>query len=361
MREQLSLWQFFLLIFIFEVGSAVVIGIAGDAKNDAWIAVFIATFIGVMIMLFYMYIIQKGDNHNLFQLLEFCLGKWVGRGFIFLYIVYFFYIAARVLRDFGELMVSTIFSRTPLEFVLITMMLLIMYILYLGIEVLGRTSEIFIPYIALFIFFVMLGIQLSGELNLSNLKPILGEGLKPVWKAIFPSLLGFPFGELIAFTLLIPLVNSTKKMKTITTVAVFLSGMLLVLTTIIQIATLGENIRGRSNYPLLSAAREISLLNFIERVDILIVFIVMFGIIVKVSVFFYGGLLGIEHIFHIPYRQFLVPMGLLVGFFSTIISENFAEHILEGLEIVPYYMHLPMQFGIPFLIIPILLYKMRAR
>jgi spore germination protein KB len=360
MKEQLSLWQFFLLIFIFEVGSAVVVGIAGEAKNDAWIAIFLATIMGVVIMLTYAFIVQKGNNQNLFQILEFCLGKWVGRSLVFLYILYFFYIAARVLRDFGELMVSTIYSETPIEFIHITIMLLIIYILYLGIEVLGRTSEIFIPYIAFFVFFVTLGIQFSGELDLSQLNPILGDGFKPVMQAIFPKLLGFPFGELITFTLILPLVKA-RKIKTISAIAVFLSGMLLVLTTIIQLATLGENIRRRSNYPLLSAAREISLLNFIERVDILIVFIVLFGIIVKVSIFFYGGLLGLEQIFQIPYRQFLIPMALVITFFSIHIGENFAEHIIEGLDIVPLYMHLPMQFGIPLFIIPILLYKMRAR
>lgn len=361
LNEKLSLWQFFLLIFIFETGSSVVVGIGVEAKKDAWLAILLATFIGILIFLFYFYLIQKADNRNLFQIFEFSFGKFIGRFFSLLYIIYFFYIAARVLRDFGELMVSTIFVKTPIEFLSLTMMLLIAYILYLGIEVLGRSSEIFIPYIVIFILFVGLGVFLSEELDFANLLPILGDGGKPILKAIFPNLIGFPFGELIAFTVLIPKVAKVKKVKTVGVLSVFLSGLLLVYSTIIQIGTLGDNIRSRSNFPLLSAAREVSLLNFIERVDLLIVFIVMFGILVKVSVFFYGGLIGLEQLFNKPYRQFVLPMSLLIAFFSVVISKHFAEHIEEGLRIVPFYMHMPLQILIPTMLFLFLLIKTKRK
>jgi spore germination protein KB len=357
LHEKLSVWQFFLLIFIFETGSSVVVGVGGEAKKDAWLAILLATFIGIFILLFYFYLIQKAEGRNLFQIFEFGFGKFIGKFVSILYIVYFFYIAARVLRDFGELMVASIFEKTPIEFLSLTMMLLIAYILSLGIEVLGRSSEIFIPYIVLFILFVGLGVFLSEELDFANLLPVLEDGGKPILDAIFPNLIGFPFGELVAFTVIIPKVANVKKVKITGALAVFFSGLLLVYSTIIQIGTLGENIRGRSNFPLLSAAREVSLLNFIERVDLLIVFIVMFGIIVKVSVFFYGGLIGLEQMFKRPYRQFVWPMSLLLAFFSIVISKHFAEHIVEGIKIVPLYMHMPLQIMIPAMLFFILLIK----
>jgi spore germination protein KB len=356
MKEKISLWQLFILLFIFEGGSALVVGIGAEAKNDAWIAVLMATFIGIFIVLLYLFLIQKGENQNFFQLLEKCFGKWLGKMLIFIYILYFFYIGARVLRDFGELMVTTIFEQTPIEFISLSMMLLIAYILYLGVEVLARVSEIFIPYMALFIFFIAFGLQFSDEIEFTNLLPILGDGIGPVIKAVFPTLVTFPFGELIAFTLIFPLVSSNKiKMGTI--VAVCISGIMLSFTAILQITTLGENIRSRSTYPMLSAAREISLLNFIERVDLLIVFIMMFGIIVKVAVWFYGGLLGLELIFKRPNRQFVLPMALLIAYFSIVISPNFTEHMVEGLKVVPLYFHIPFQLVIPLILMLFLLFR----
>jgi spore germination protein KB len=87
----------------------------------------------------------------------------------------------------------------------------------------------------------------------------------------------------------------------------------------------------------------------------------MFGIIVKVSVFFYGGLIGLEQLFKRPYRQFVWPMSLLIAFFSIVISKHFAEHIAEGIKIVPLYMHMPLQIGIPTMLFLILSIKVKRK
>ncbi|RSK25948.1 spore gernimation protein KC [Bacillus sp. HMF5848] len=356
LTEKLSLWQTIVLIYIFEAGSAIVIGVGGDAKQDAWIAIFIATLIGVGIILFFSYLLSKLPGKNLFEIFEICFGKWIGKAITILYIVYFFYIAARVIRDFGELTVSAILTHTPIEFLIIVMMIVIIYIVYLGIEVLGRTAEVFIPYLLFFVLFISVSIVFTGEFSFDRIKPILPEGVGPIIKAIFPQLITFPFGELIVFMLLLPYVTKQKEARWASAIGVAIGGFVLVLSTFTEIATLGPVIRERSNFPLLSAAREISLLNFIERVDLVIVFIVMFAIVVKVSIFFYGGLKGLEVVFNKPYRVFALPMGMIVAYFSIVISASYTEHIEEGLKFVPFYLHLPMQFGIPLLLLPFVIW-----
>lgn len=357
--ESLSILQFAILIFIFITGSAVVVGIGGEARQDAWIAIGIATFIGIFLFRYYLFLMEKSNETNLFTLFELCFGKWIGRALTIVYIFYFFYISARVLRDFGELMVTTIYRTTPIEIVVFLLMVVVAFILGHGIEVLARSSEIFIPYILFFLLFIGTGVWISDELKFLNLEPIMGDGIKPVIKAVFPELVGFPFGELLVFTMLFSSLTFNKKTNRILMLTVGVTGMTLMYTTIIQIGTLGASIRDRASFPLLTAAREISLLNFIERVDLVIVFTVMFGIIVKVSIFFYGGLKGLEHILHIPYRKFVWPLSLQIAFFSIIISGNYAEHLQEGLEVIPLYFHMPLQIGIPIVIFPILLWKQK--
>ncbi|WP_066052546.1 GerAB/ArcD/ProY family transporter [Robertmurraya korlensis] len=355
--EKLSLWQLFILIFIFEIGSAAVVSTGNDAKQDAWIALGVAMIFGLGIGLFFHFLLSRAPGKNLFEIFQLCLGKWMGGALIIMYILYFIYIASRVLRDFCELITSFIFEQTPVEFVAITMVVVIIYMLYLGIEVMGRTSEIFIPYFFSFIIIIGIAVFISGEMEFTNLLPILGEGIKPVVKAVFPQLLTFPFGELIAFTLIIPYTSEFKKSKKIILLAVFASGLILIYNAILQIATLGVQMRARSNFPLLSSAREISLLEFIERVDLIVVFIVMYGIIIKVGVFFYGALKGLELLSKRPYRMHVVPLGAIITFLSVKISDNFAEHIEEGLIVVPMFLHIPFQFILPLLILPILLWK----
>jgi spore germination protein KB len=360
LTEKISLWQLFILIFIFEMGSAIIVGIGNDAKQDAWIAVGAATLLGAGLVLFYYLLASRVEGKNFFELLELTLGKWLGKFITFLYVIYFFYIAARVLRDFGELLVSSILPTTPIEVTVIIMMLIITYVLYLGLEVLARTSEIFLPYVILFLLGIGFAIFISGEMEFENLFPVLPEGFGPIIKAIFPTLLTFPFGELIVFTLIIPYVSNAKYVGRVCVVSVLAAGGLLVYSSIVQITTLGYTMKNRSNFPLLSAAGEISLLDFIERVDLLIVFIMMFGVIIKVGVFTYGGLKGLELIFIRPYRYFIFPMAMLIAYISVSMSDNFAEHLEEGLMFVPYYLHLPFQLGIPTLLFPILMWKTKG-
>jgi spore germination protein KB len=361
LTEKLSLWQLAIIIFTFELGSAVVVGIGNEAKQDVWIAVAIATVAGVGLTAFYVFLLKKLPGKNLFEILIFCLGKWVGKFIGILYVLYFFYIASRILRDFCELMTSTIFENTPIEIIAITMIFVIVYMLYLGLEVMGRTSEIFIPYMFSFILLIGISIFLSGELEFRNLQPILGEGFRPVLKAVFPGLITFPFGEMIAFTVIIPYVSKFKQIGKVSILAISVSGLIIIYNSIVQIATLGPDLKERASFPLLSAAREISLLAFIERVDLVVVFIVMFGIIVKVSVFFYGGLKGLEVIMNKSYRTMVFSMGMIIAYFTIQISDDFLEHIQEGIIIVPKYMHLPFQIIIPLLIAPILIWKAKKQ
>lgn len=360
-NEKISLWQLFLIIVIFELGSAILVGIGNDAKQDAWIAVLLGSLLGVVIISFYYAILSKVPGQNLFGILEYSLGKWIGKILAFAYVLYFFYIAARVLRDFNELIVTTILYHTPMEIISITFMLTVAYMIDKGLEVTGRSAEIFAPYLTLFIGLTAILILLSGELSLDNMRPILGEGFRPVINAVFPGILTFPFGELIVFMVILPSVNRFDKAKGISVVAVLFSGIVLAFETLVEILTLGADGKGRVNFPLLNAAKEISLLNFIERIDILIVFVVMFAILVKVGLFFYGGLKGLEYIFHIPYRTFIFPMAMLIILLATIVSRTFAEHIEEGLRVVPMYLHLPFQFGIPLFLIPFLLWKLKNK
>lgn len=359
--EKLSLWQLAVLIFTFEIGSVAVVGVGNESKQDAWIAVAISTGLGIGLISFYIFLLKKLPGKNLFEIFTFCFGKWLGKLICFLYILYFFYIASRVLRDFCELMTTVIFEKTPIEVVSFTMMMIISYMLYLGLEVFGRMGEVFIPYVFSFIILIGLAILFSGEMEFKNLQPVLAEGFGPIFKHIFPRMLTFPFGELVTFMVIIPYVTHFQKAGKVSLFAVLISGFIIMYQRLIAIVTLGPELLDRTVFPLLSAAREISLLQFIERVDLIIVFVVMFGIITKVGVFFYAGLKGLEHIVNLPYRYMVFPLAAIISYCSIQITANYAEHIEEGLRFIPHYMHVPFQLLFPMMITPILIWKVKKQ
>ncbi|MCU6794985.1 spore germination protein [Paenibacillus sp. WQ 127069] len=348
--EKISLSQLFVLIFSFHLGTTIVVSVANQAKQDAWIAILLASFIGIGLIQFYSFILMKMPNKNLFEILEACFGRKIAILVSLGYIEYFIYNASRNLRDFCELIKIVIFPNTPMEFISLTFMLVIAYILYMGIEVLGRSMEIFFPYTVFFLILIMFLLYIGGNIHLENLQPILAEGFKPILKAIFPVLLTFPNGELIVLTIIGAYVTQCKHIKKISIISVTLAGLLLTGFTMIKISVLGFEINERSTFPLLNAAREISVANFIERLDAVVVFVMMMGIYVKVSIFFYCALRGIGYVSKLHYRPFVIPVAMQIALFAILIAANTTEHFQEGFQLVPLYIHLPIQYIIPFLI-----------
>lgn len=355
--EKISLFQLFVLIFLFEIGSTVVVGVAIEAKQDAWIAILNATIIGLIIVRMYTFFLVHNPGKNLFEIIKVSFGKWISIVLTLFYIIYFIYLASRVLRDFLELLVTDTFPNTPIEVLSVTFMLVMSYIIYLGLEVFARTSEIFFPYFAIFLILISLFLYIGDDIKMENLKPIMADGFKPIMQTVFPKLIGFPFGELIVFTVFMSYTKNIHKIHMISLLGVLISGAILAYHSFLIISVLGVDYTTRSSFPLLNVVREISVANFIERLDAAVVFIMMLGIFIKVGLFFYGGLKGLEFIFKLPYRYFAYPIGMLVALFSILIASNYTEHIEEGLDFVPLYLHLPFQIGIPVILSAIVAWK----
>ncbi len=357
LTEKLSLTQIFTMLINFLLGSSVVVGIGIDAKRDAWLVILVGMFVGLIIMSFYLYLMSLLPGKNLYEMIEYCFSRKVAILFALVYLNYFIYISARVIRDFGEMITSAILPATPIEFTILTLMLVIGYILYLGVEVLGRTAEIFSPYMFVFVFLLFILLYAGGKINLTNVQPILSGGFKPIIKSAIPSIIAFPYGELIAFTVILANIGDFKAARKICLISVFIASLILLSSDFLIIATLGENTAVRANFPLLISARLVSIGEFLERIDVLVVFIMMLGILIKSSVFLYGGLKGIEYIFKIPFRYFAMPVSCITAMFSIFITLDFSDHLVEGLNVDIFLLHIPLQFALPIFVLFVLLVK----
>lgn len=345
--EYISYTQLFLLIFFFEIGSAVVIGVGDEAKRDAWIAVLFASFIGVAIMFVYVKMLALSSQSDLYSGLGSLFGTKISKCITFLYVVYFLYLAARILRDFIELVNTAIYPHTSGETIGILFILTVMYYLYHGLEVSVRSLIVFMPYIVSFLFLIVLFLWINQSIDINKIRPILADGPQPIVAAVYPELMTFPFGETVVFLCLMSYVQQKKQLFKLCAAAVIVSGMILSFFTFIKLTVLGVDHSSTAAFPLLTAIRRITIADFLERLDALVVFVILVGIFIKVLLFTLAALKGMEAISSIPYRFFILPFGGILSVFMIIIADNYAEHIQEGLQLVPYYIHLPLQYGIP--------------
>lgn len=361
-KAKINPTQLFVLVVLFEMGSSILVGLGAEAKQDAWITILLGMISGIALFHVIYFLFLYYPDIPPTSYVQKITGKFMGRILAFFYIVYFIYGASRVLRDFGELLTTTIYSNTPLFIVNTLMILAIIYGIHKGFEVLARVGEL---YFALVYFLAISGILLvafSGLIHIENLQPMLENGWKPVIKTTVKETITFPFGEMIVFSMVLPFVNERKKVRKVCIGGMLLSGINIMITSMINVAALGVDLFVRSPFPLLSTVSKIQLADFIERLDVLFMLYLVIGGFFKIAIFYYAAVAATADLFHFKnQRKLIFPIGLITLFASMTIASNYAEHIQEGLQIVPIYLHWPFQIIVPMILLVIAYFRNRKK
>ncbi|WP_377520432.1 GerAB/ArcD/ProY family transporter [Priestia megaterium] len=330
-KAKLSVIQLFALMFIFEMGTALVISYGTNAGKDAWLSILLAMCGGIVLFYIFYFLFRQYPNLLFTGYLREIFGKYIGWIVGLLYCLYFLYICGRNVRELGDLLVSSTLSATPLVAINLSLVLVMCYVIHLGIEVVGRTAEVFIVILLLLgvagNFFVLV----SGDVDFHQIRPFLEHGWKPIFTTAFPHLLIFPFGEMIAFTMLLPYLNRPQLVKRVWLTAVISSGVILSWTVLLNTSVLGIDVMQRSVFPTLTAVGKVKLFDFIERLDAIVVFTLLITVFFKASIYLYAAVLGITDLFKLNnYQQILFPIGTIVIFLSLAMASSFTEQGEEG-------------------------------
>ncbi|RAS81137.1 GerAB/ArcD/ProY family transporter [Priestia endophytica] len=330
-KAKISAIQLFALMFIFGLGTALVVSYGRQAGKDVWLSILLAMSGGVILSFIYYFLFRQYPNLLLTGYTREILGKYLGWIVGLLYCVYFLYICGRNVREFGDLLVSSTLSETPLLVINLTLVLVMCYVIHLGVEVVGRTAEVFVVILLLLggagNFFVLV----SGDVNFQHILPFLEHGWKPIFTTAFPHLLIFPFGEMIAFTMIAPYLNRPQLVKRVWLTALISSGLILGWTVLLNISVLGVEVMQKSTFPTLTAVGKVNLLDFIERLDAIVVFTLLITVFFKASVYLYSAIIGIADLFKLNrYHRILLPIGTIVIFLSLTMASSFSEQGEEG-------------------------------
>jgi spore germination protein KB len=357
-KLQINSYQLFILIVLFELGTAVLFGPGASAKQDAWIANLLGLAGGVLLFLVYYLLFTYYPEIPLTSYVQKILGKWLGGLIAFFYISYFLYQSSRILRDIGELLVTTIYTNTPLIILNFFMIVTVMYGIYKGFEVIARVGELSFIGVYLLAIAGFFAILFTDILHLENLKPILENGWSPVLKTVLKHTINFPFGEMVVFTMLLPYLNNKKRVLQVCLGGMILSGINITITSVINIAVLGIELFLRSPFPLYNTIRRIELTAFLQRLDIFFILYLIVAGFFKLCVYYYVAVIGAADLFKVKDHSMLIfPLGVVIIIGSMTIASNYSEHIQEGTVTIPYLLHLPFQMIIPVILLIIAFVK----
>lgn len=345
-KEQITDKEAICILIIFIIGSSLIIGIGGEAKNDAWISGIAGIVMVIPMLLVYSRILSLFQGKDLFDILIIIFGKVIGRIVTFLYIWYAFHLGALVLRNFGEFMNAVALPETPMFVSLFCLGLVCIIAVRLGIEVLGRTTAYFIP----LIFFVLAVILLISipQIRLDYIKPVLGNGIIPVLKGGF-STFSFPFAETVLFISVFSSLKTKKSPLKVYFWGVLISGIIIIIVTLRNIAIL-SNMLGSYYFPSYQAVRMIRIGDFIQRTEVSVSLVFIFGVFIKSSICLLVTCKGIEKMFNLKdYRSIVIHTGLLMIYFSYIVYDNIMTMSYWAFKVYSYYAF-PFQVILPIII-----------
>lgn len=345
-KEQITDKEAICLLIEFIIGSSLILGVGGDAKNDAWIAAIAGIIMVFPTMLVFSRLLSLFHEKDLFDILEITLGKVMGRVTALVYIWYAFHLGALVLRNFGEFTNTVAMPETPMQVTLLCMGSVCIVGVRLGVEVLGRTTAYFLPVM----FFILVIVQLLALplLKFNYIKPVLGNGLAPVLKGGF-SVFSFPYAETVMFMGVFGSLKTQKSPFRVYFWGLLISGIIIIVTTIRNITVLGTTL-GSLKFPSYAAVSSINIGDFLQRIEVTVSVVFVFGVFVKSSICLLVACKGIRKILNLKdYRSIVIQTGLLMIYFSYIVYDNSMEMRYWAFKVYPYYAF-PMQVILPVII-----------
>ncbi|MCM3653484.1 endospore germination permease [Metabacillus litoralis] len=326
-KGKINAGEFLILVIVFTIGGSILTlpaPLTTIAKQDAWIASSLMFLIG----LFFVFITTQLDaiypSVTYVELNEKILGKWIGKTAALLFLFYLFHLSSYLIREMGSFFTTQILVETPIQMIMIMLLLTSIVGVHLGLEVICRSMLIFFPWIILLL--LLLFLFLIPQIKLENIQPIFGEGMKPIIKGSYENI-ALPYAQFVILLMITPYVTEKKEMKKAFYKGALIGGSVLTILIIFSILVLGADITARQSYPSYTLGRKISIGNFLERIEVIVAIIWIFTIYFKLTICYYGLSLGLAQVLGLKsYKILLFPLGFLILTFSIFSHPDIVDY-----------------------------------
>lgn len=352
--------QLMILIILFSVGTTILVVpsmLAAETKQDAWISGLMGVSIGLLFLWMYVKLAKMYPDYTLFDMNEIVFGKWLGKAVTLFLVFIAVVISAQVLYYIGTFMTTQIMPTTPIQAINILMITFVILGTKLGVVVLGRTAEIFFPWILLLFF--LLVIFVTPQAHFKNLLPIGEASIMSITRASIFMIVFSYFPIIFTFCLISSDAKFPKGFSKSFLYGGIGSGILMIVIVLLSILVMGPDQSSRQVYATYALAKKISVGNFLQRIEVTVAFLWFISIYFKLTLYFHVAIKGIASLFQTPnYKSFTTPIGFIVTVLSLVVYPNVAyTHQWDILTWVP----LTFCFGFVYPLLLIGLSYMRSK
>ncbi len=235
------------------------------SKRDCYFSVLFSYLIGLIILAMIIYISNYEKDKNIHEKINIIFGKPIGNIINAIINIIIFIICIVTIYGICNFVTSQFLSETPVLVIGIMIGIVIVYNITKGIEVITRSNIIFLAIILTLS--IISFISLIPQIDKSNLKPILENGLIPPLKGSIYLTLTNIVPTLAILTIPKSKVIDYPKINKFLIISYTLSYIIIFLISIKTISILGLNLTEIYEYPEYIVLKKISLFNFFDKIE----------------------------------------------------------------------------------------------
>ncbi len=286
------------------------------AKQDAWISAILGLIYPFTITLLCVYIINNAETKGIASISKMYLGNLIGSITCFFFIIQYIFFFISMMGDF-IIMFSTyvVGFLTPVK-ILIVAFIVSIYTISKDIETLAKVNEISVYLLA---FLIALSLFSFKYLDILNIQPILGSGLKNIIKASKQTFYFYLGPEILLY--FYPFVSPSKGIKKWSLLAVSFSSVVWILCCLITVLYLGVEVSQKSNWPFIYVYESVNI-KVINNFMYILIFVWAFVVYKSLSNNLFASINVLSNITKVNKKIILIILIPFSFAFSLVLSKN---------------------------------------
>ncbi|MFS0555163.1 GerAB/ArcD/ProY family transporter [Brevibacillus sp. 179-C9.3 HS] len=253
---------------------------------------------------------------------------WVGKVFslpwIGIYLVYLYLSTAIVSRVFGEVVVTSVLLQTPLEVMLITMFLLVLFLCMQEVEVVARVNELLFPFIIFPLLFIALASFQKAEFG--NLLPVNHISMRSMVEGVYEGIYSYSGFEIMFVFFAFAHKNTNKELAGFYSLLII--ALLYMLIVVAGISVFGYEELQRVTWPTLELVKTTQVPGFIlERLESAFLAVWVSAVFTSVANAYYAVVYSLRQLFRkgIRFQRIVAAVLLIPLYFFALIPQNTSE------------------------------------
>ena len=313
-KREINLNQMLTLMILFLIGGSALSSSARYAGQNVWIVLLASGILGALLFTMFYRISKLHQFAELPNILTNTFGLYLGKIVLVVFGCFFFFRMISAGNYMTALAQETLMMganhRTVVVMILVTIIISSLY----GLNVIGRSSEIFLGIVLICLLPFLLSIFTSDIFKSENLIPILAEGIPGITQDIVRTTF-FPYGELVIFLMIFPFVTKIEDKSILKRgyIAITIATLLMIAISLTTVALLGATLTTNFEYPFYNAMQLAGISGFLERLDPLAIVIKIISEYFKLVLYFFVTVMAFQAL----YKKFNFKITLIVVSIAT--------------------------------------------